>query len=136
MDQVTSFELAVKADCSDSELDQLTRSLSQELELFGADAAMISAGPGPRGTKGDALTLATLAVTILPPLLPRLIDLLQHWMTRDPGRCITIKTMIDGTDVEISLPPTADLDHKALGRFLASARQGKSTADDKLVPPR
>jgi hypothetical protein len=96
-------------DSSADALDTATRSLRREMQDLGVDSVTSGrAGPAPAGSKSDAaVTVGQLAVVVLPVLVPKLMDLLQHWLGRNERRKIKVKTTIDGRTLEVQLP--ADL---------------------------
>jgi hypothetical protein len=111
------FEIEIMAeDTSQEDLDKLTRNLLKELRETDVESAnLISIGTAPAGSKGDPLTIGTLAMTALPIALPGIIDMIKDWTTRGRGRTVKFK----GKGIEFE--GTAEELHK----LLASLEKGK-----------
>jgi hypothetical protein len=89
-------------DTDAQELDELTRSLREELLAAGVeDARPATAGPSPAGTKaGEVLQLGALAVAMSPVALQGVIDVVRHWGNRRPVRKVTITVADDALTLE------------------------------------
>lgn len=87
------FEIEITADdATQDELDHMTRSLLGELRRTDVESAeLISAGEAPEGSKGDPITIGALAMTVLPAVLPSVIDLIKDWSARKAGRIVKFK---------------------------------------------
>jgi hypothetical protein len=87
------FELQViVTDATEVELDQMTRNLLSELRKTDVESAsLVSIGSAPDGTKGDPITIGTLAMTALPAVLPGVIDMIKGWTARREGRSVKFK---------------------------------------------
>ncbi len=87
------FELQVSiADATDEELDRSTRQLLSQLrELDVESAELTRGGSAPQGSKGDPITLGSIALVVLPAALPKVFDLVQGWASRGRGRTIKFK---------------------------------------------
>ena len=111
------FEVEITADdATQEELDHMTRRLLVELQETEVESAeLISAGEAPEGSKGDPITIGALAMTVLPVVLPGVIDLIKDWSARKAGR--TVKFKSKGIEFEGS---AEDLD-----RLLATLNKGK-----------
>jgi hypothetical protein len=88
------FEIEVLAeDITEEDLDTMTRNLLKELR--GTDitsAKLVSVGAAPKGSKGDPITIGTLALEVLPVAIPSIIALVQSWVTRGQGRTVKFKS--------------------------------------------
>ena len=73
-----------------AQLAQRLREHLLELEVDAVD--QVRSGAAPAGAKGDAISLATLAVTIAPVALKALTDMLQSWLTRHERASVTIES--------------------------------------------
>jgi hypothetical protein len=89
-------------DAPPEEVDTLARGLLRELrEQDVESAALATAGAAPAGTKsGEAITLGAVALAVLPALLPKIVDLVQAWAMRGPGRIVKFKGKVGGQDLE------------------------------------
>ena len=96
-------------DALPEDIDSLTRRLRSEIQDFGVEnVALSTTGTAPSGTKSvEAVTLGALAVTILPPMLPRLIEFLQAWSLRGKDRMVKIKASVGDRSVDIEYPEGA-----------------------------
>jgi hypothetical protein len=107
----TSLTLLVNAgnDAAAEDVDVLTRRLRSEIQDFGVESVALQTSPSaPSGTKSmEAVTLGALAVTVLPPLLPRLIEFLQAWSLRTKDRTVKIKASVGDRSVDIEYPEGA-----------------------------
>lgn len=103
MDEHISVRLAVDEPGADEErVDQLRRLLQDELREGGITTAQVADSTSvPTGAKGaELLSLSALAVSLAPTVLPRLIELIQSWVTSgERRRSVHIKTAA-GLDVE------------------------------------
>lgn len=76
------------------DIDEMTRQLLFELrELKVESAELAKGGPAPRGSKGDFVTLGSIAVSVLPAVLPNVVSLVQDWTARGHGRTVKFKGM-------------------------------------------
>ena len=107
----TSFTIFVDAgkDALAEDVDTLTRQLRTEIQDFGVEAVTLqTTDTVPSGTKSvEAVTLGALAVTILPQMLPRLIEFLQAWSLRSKDRTVKIKASVGDRSVDIEYPEGA-----------------------------
>ena len=96
-------------DALPEDIDALTRRLRSEIQDFGVEnVALSTTATTPSGTKSvEAVTLGALAVTILPPMLPRLIEFLQAWSLRGKDRMVKIKASVGDRSVDIEYPEGA-----------------------------
>ena len=87
------FEIEILAEDTTQEgLDKLTRNLLKELRETNVESAsLLSTGIVLEGSKGDAVTIGTLALEVLPAVLPSVIALVQAWVMRGQGRTVKFK---------------------------------------------
>ena len=129
--EVTRFTLHVDAgaDADDEELDRVTRQLRDELrDLAGVEPVKpVEGGAPPEGAKSaEAMTLGALAVTILPSVVPKLMEFLQAWSMRGENRTVKIETRIGDRSVNVEVPRTMSPDElKGLVDMLTGALTGK-----------
>lgn len=95
---VASVEVRGQDDSDPEEVDELARSLQQELLAVGVDDAQPAmAGRPARGAKaGDALQLGAILVATSPVALQGVIEAVRHWAGMRPVRKVTI-TIADDT---------------------------------------
>lgn len=87
---------------TEEELDKLTRNLLSELRgVDTASAQLAAGGKTPDGTKGDPVTIGTIALEVLPAAIPSIIALVQAWALRKEGRTVKFK----GKEIEFEGPP-------------------------------
>jgi hypothetical protein len=87
------IEIYVK-DTTEEDLDMLTRNLLKELRETDVESVnLVSIGTAPEGSKGDPVTIGTLALGVLPAALPSVIALVQAWIMRGQGRTVKFKGM-------------------------------------------
>jgi len=103
-DQKT-FQMMVQIDLDDSDderLDSLARQLAGELSEQDVESVELArAGAAPKGTKSaEAVTLGAVALTVLPALLPKIVEFCQAWALRGQGRTVKFKGKIGGQDIE------------------------------------
>jgi len=115
-DQV-EFNIEVSAtDASEEDIDSMTRQLLAELrELEVESIKLAKGGSAPQGSKGDPVTIGSIALIVLPAVLPKVVDLVQDWLTRGQGRTVKFK----GLGIEFEGSP------KELQKFLATYAKGK-----------
>ena len=91
-DQV-EFNIEVSApDTSAEDIDWMTRQLLSELrELDVESVELTKGGTAPAGSKGDPITLGSIAIQVLPAVLPSVIGLVQSWTSRGQGRIVKFK---------------------------------------------
>lgn len=80
------------SDATDDEIDRMTRQLLSELKETDVESAELTKGGGaPKGSKGDPVTIGSIALVVLPAALPKVIDLVQSWSSRRQGRTVKFK---------------------------------------------
>jgi hypothetical protein len=91
------------------DLDSLTRQLRDEIQEFGVESVSLhTAHAAPSGAKSvEAVTLGALAITVLPAVLPRLIEFLQAWSLRSKDRTVKIKATAGDRSVDVEYPAGA-----------------------------
>jgi len=92
--QPTELILSIGAEpaADAQELAELTHSLREDLVETGVESVEhVRGAEAPVGSKGDAVTLATLAVTLAPTALMGVITILQSWLTRHERTSITLQ---------------------------------------------
>jgi hypothetical protein len=135
--QATSLTILVDVgrNALPEDLDTLTRQLRDEISDLGVESVgLATAETVPRGTKSmEAVTLGALAVTVLPTVLPRLIEFLQAWSLRAKDRTVKIKASVGDRSVDVEYPAGAsetvvkELIQK-MTDTLAPAAEGRKTA--------
>ena len=87
------FEIEIlDSEASEEDLDKMTRNLLSELKETDVESAnLVSIGTAPEGSKGDPITIGTLAMTALPIVLPGVIDTIRSWASRGKGRTVKFK---------------------------------------------
>ncbi len=109
--RATSVTLIVDAgkDALAEDVDALTRRLRGEIQELGVEAVTLqTTDTAPSGTKSvEAVTIGALAVTVLPQVLPRLIEFLQAWSLRSKDRTVKIKASVGDRSVDIEYPEGA-----------------------------
>jgi len=116
-DDPIKLEIEVLAkDATEEELDKMTRNLLKELrETDVVSADLVSIGPAPEGSKGDAVTIGMLALDVLPTAIPGVIALVQAWVMRGQGRTVKFK----GKGIEFEGSP------EELQKLLSKLEKGK-----------
>lgn len=111
------FQIEVSAtDATDEELDRMTRQLLSELRELDVDSAELAKGGlAPEGSKGDPITIGSIALVTIPAILPKVADLVQAWASRGQGRTVKFK----GKGVEFEGSP------EELHKLLASLEKGR-----------
>jgi hypothetical protein len=92
---------------NDDEIDRVTRRLRQQLSEL--DVEGVKLGPGgrvPAGAKAlDPVAAGTLVVTLLPAVVPKVVDFLRAWMLRDAGRTVKIRAASGDRSFDIEYAP-------------------------------
>ena len=94
------------ADASD--LDDAVRSLRGEIDDLGVESVeLIKTPQNVAGAKGvDVVTWGSLAVAVVPHLIPSLLEYLRDWTGRG-SRAVHLTTVVDGRQVAIRIDPGA-----------------------------
>jgi hypothetical protein len=118
------------------ELDQLSRQLRSELEdLDVGTVDFVSEREIPAGAKtAEAVTWGALAVTVLPAVLPKLVEFLQSWVMRADERKVKIKTVTGDQTIEIEYPTkgVAAKDLEMLVKAMTGAPAAQPEAGEQL----
>jgi hypothetical protein len=103
------LQVDAQTEIAPDELDHLVRQLRREIsELEVESVEPVRQNTIPAGAKGaEALTLGALAVVLLPPLLPKLVEFLQNWLLRGENRNVKVKLQVQGNAVEVEYAPSA-----------------------------
>jgi len=111
------FEIEIlDSDATEEELDKMTRNLLSDLQETDIESAnLVSVGTAPAGSKGDPLTIGTLAMSALPIVLPGVIDMIKDWANRGKGRTVKFK----GKGIEFEGSP------EELEKLLATLEKGR-----------
>ena len=76
------------------DIDEMTRQLLSELREMDVESAELTKGGiAPKGSKGDLMTIGSIAVAVLPAFLPNVVSLVQDWVERGQGRTVKFKGM-------------------------------------------
>ncbi|HEU0292219.1 MAG TPA: hypothetical protein VFR47_05760 [Anaerolineales bacterium] len=97
------FNLTVSSlESTDEDLDHMARQLLLELKDLDVESAhLASGGSAPGGTKGvDPITAGTIALAVLPTMLPKVLEFLQAWSLRDRDRTIKFKGKLADQQIE------------------------------------
>jgi hypothetical protein len=82
------------SDATEEEIDRMTRQLLSEMRELDVESARLArGGPAPVGSKGDAITMGTIVLDVLPAVLPSVLSLVQAWVSRGQGRYVKFKGM-------------------------------------------
>jgi hypothetical protein len=116
--------IALPSDGDPELVDNAARALVVDLRDVGIMASVPSGQPSP-GTKGDPVTLGSLAVAVLPGLLPVLIKAIHTWCSsRRRTAKVKVKASAGTRRLELEFTPgsisQADLDRaiKAAAQFV------------------
>lgn len=103
MEAPVLLRLEVGAKLEEATRDEITRRLMRELRDSSIASAETVQEPGRQdGTKAvDASAVGILAVTVLPAVLPELIDFLKDWVMRANDRTVIIKRQVGDRSVEV-----------------------------------
>src|SRR5687767_2349893 len=136
------------SDSTDEDIDRMTRQLLFELrELDVESAELTKGGAAPAGTKGDPISIGSIALELLPAVLPAVLGLVQDWAARGRGRTVKFKGQVgegliefEGSAQELQRL-IESLDAKRLRQEPGSAEKEntvnqKTNEDtDQIVPP-
>ena len=114
--QLITLKIKITGDDSfdDKDMDRLTRNLLSEIKNLDVEKAQIPQSTNhPEGAKGEPVTLGTLAVVILPTLLPSLVLLIQHWLLRQQNQHIKVK--IGSNEIEVP----RDMPHAEIQKYIS-----------------
>ena len=102
------------------QIDTLTRQLKNEILEQGIDAVeIVTEDEVPPGIKSaEAVTWGVLAVSVLPNVLPKLIEFLQSWTMRGESRKIKVRSQIGEQSIELEYSPT-NISNKELKELIS-----------------
>ncbi|MBI3913203.1 MAG: hypothetical protein HY327_03235 [Chloroflexi bacterium] len=125
-----TLQIDVGRDADADELDRATRQLRGEIQELGVESAELAKTANAlAGTKSvEAVTLGALAISVLPTVVPKLIEFLQAWSMRGESRSIKIKTQVGDRAVEVEYSPKtmSQAELKSLVETLTSTLTDKS----------
>ena len=112
------------------QLDKLTRQLQSEILEEGFETVdLVTANEVPHGAKSaDAVTWGMLAVSVLPTVLPKLIEFLQSWTMRAESRKVKVRSQMGEQSIELEYSPTtiSNQELKDLVAMLTGSMQANS----------
>jgi hypothetical protein len=89
------------SDATEEDVDRMTRQLLTELRETDVESAELAKrGAAPKGSKGDPVTMGSIALVVLPAMLPKVLDFVQAWALRGQGRSVKFKGKIGGQKIE------------------------------------
>jgi hypothetical protein len=89
------------ADATDEERDQMARQLLSELNDLDVESAELEKGETPQpGTKGDPITTGSIAIAVLPALLPKIDETIQGWLLRGSNHTVKFKSKDSGQTID------------------------------------
>ncbi len=112
-----NLQLNPGQDSDPEELDAITRQLLGEIQELDVETAyLVKSGTTPQGAKtADPVTIGSLAILVLPTIVPKLMELLQSWAMRGENRTVKIKSQVGDRSIELEYSPasmsSADLVH-------------------------
>jgi hypothetical protein len=101
--ELSELNIDVSAtDATEEDIDRMTRQLLSELRQMDVESAELTkGGPAPGGTKGlDPISVGSIAISVLPSMLPKIVDGIQAWALRGSNRTVKFKGRIAGQPVE------------------------------------
>jgi hypothetical protein len=110
MGKPTNFALDIDLgdDAVTEELNRAIRLLRDEIgDLEVESVEIVKEGKIPEGAKGaDPALLGGLVLTLLPAVVPKLLDFLRAWIFRGDNRKIKLKTRVGERSVEVEFSPS------------------------------
>lgn len=104
MDNTEKIEFVLEVgstDATDEERDQMARQLLSELnELDVESAELAKGGEVSAGAKGDPITTGSIAITVLPLVLPKIVETIQGWLLRNNNRTVKYKGKVGGQAID------------------------------------
>ena len=89
-----SIEISA-SDSTDEDIDWMTRQLLSELRELDVESAELTKGDAaPAGTKGDPISIGSIALELLPAVVPAVLGLVQDWAARGRGRIVKFKGQV------------------------------------------
>jgi hypothetical protein len=104
---LTQLNIEISAsDATEEDIDRMTRQLLSELRETDVESAQLAkGGPAPAGSKGDPIAIGTIALEVLPAILPSVLGLVQAWVSRGQGRTVKFKGKIGRELIEFEGSP-------------------------------
>ena len=104
-----TLDINVGEDADADEVDHLTRQLLDEInEIEVESIELVKHETMPEGAKSaEVIALGSLAITVLPKVIPKLVDFLQFWLMRGGDRIVKIKTQSGDRSIKLEYSPTA-----------------------------
>jgi hypothetical protein len=135
------LQIDPQAELQPDELDEVVRRLRSDLaELDVQSVDLVRDGQVPAGAKSaEAVTLGSLAVVLLPSVLPKVVEFLQTWFLRGENRRVKLKLQVRDNSVEVEYAPgaTSASDVERLVAKLTGAMSKPAvTRKKKVVLPR
>lgn len=89
------------------EAEEQARALRREIQgLPVEEVGFVSSGPAPAGARSaEVLMAGTVAVTLLTPLLPKLLDVVSAWLQNRKGRAVRVKVSRGTETIEVEFAP-------------------------------
>ena len=86
------------SDATEEDLDRMTRQLLSELRETDVESAELAKGDEvPTGTKSaESVTMGSIMISVLPAVLPMIVELVQAWAARGQGRTVKFKGQVGG----------------------------------------
>ena len=100
---VSELILEVSAnDATEEDVDRMTRELLTELRETDVEwVELARGGAAPDGTKSaDAITTGSIALAVLPAVLPKIVESVQAWVLRGSNRTVKFKGKVAGQAIE------------------------------------
>jgi hypothetical protein len=101
--ELSELTIQVSAEgATEEDLDRMTRQLLSELREMDVERVELGrAGAAPDGAKVlDPVTTGSILVTVLPSILPKILDGVQAWAMRGSNRTVKFKGKIAGQAIE------------------------------------
>src|ERR1044071_5072355 len=91
--ELTHLKLNISAsDATEEDIDWMTRQLLSELRELDVESAQLTrGGAAPAGAKGDPISIGSIALELVPSVLPSVLGLVQAWISRGQGRTVKFK---------------------------------------------
>ena len=113
MDPDTPTSVVLRVDGADPQTeedrDAMARQLLQEIREDLPESSsvdLVTVAEAPAGVKsGELVTIGAVAVSLLPALVPQLVELVRAWSLRGHGR--TVKMTFDAHGVEVEFDPAS-----------------------------
>lgn len=87
---------------TEDETDRMTRQLLRDLKSLDVESVKLaSEGNAPAGTKGiESITAGTIALAVVPTMLPKVLEFLQSWSLQGKGRTIKFKGKVADQNID------------------------------------